>query len=585
MRISITKKIFLSYFILSIVPLIFLDTYFYYKSKEALINRTFDQLTTVRIEKETRLQNFFTDCFRDISFLSEIFNNNNTDSIFNIKKEVFNYLLDKEIYNKIIFASPNKQIKYFSKNGKQNIFKNKTPEYNAIKEICDTINIKNKPVVFDRKNYYTKNTHSILLVYKKYDKNNKYIGSIIAEISFNAINKIMFENNPHNGLGKTGETYIVSDDYYMRSSSRFKDNSIFKIKVETKAVKEALSGITGNKQISDYRNIPVLSSYNKLNIKELNWVVLAEIDLKEAMIPIYSIRNNILYMSIILAILLLGLVEIMVSKLSSPIKKLKFVTDDVSKGKYTTCNTVKNNDEIGDLVTAFNKMIKQLEYQSDKLKKERLLRTESLLNGQEIERQRLSRELHDSIGQSILAIKMKFEKIKEAPLTEQKKLIEETEKLFNKTLTEIRNISNNLMPAVLTQFGLISAIKKFIREYKENTNIEVNFIESLEQTTKLNKNIEIHIFRIIQETFNNILKYADATEITLILDKKNNYLELIIEDNGKGFEVNKEIFSKGNGLSNIKERINLLNGKVNIKSEKNKGTSIYCKIPLKNETN
>jgi len=445
---------------------------------------------------------------------------------------------------------------------------------NAVK----TTNKTNETIIYDVKNNYSSKNNSILLI-RNIENKQKQNFTIIFEISLNAINKIMYENNPHNGLGKTGETYLVGADYFMRSSSRFKDNSIFNIKAKTEAVLSAFNDSIGTKEILDYRNIPVLSSFSKVDIKGLNWVILAEIDTKEAMIPIHLIINDILFMSLILCVLLLGLVELLSSKITAPIKKLKLASDKISEGQLGKYIDDNSNDEIGDLIIAFNKMTTQLEDQSIKLEKERKLRTKSLFNGQEIERQRLSRELHDSLGQSILALKMKFERIRESSDEKRLTIITEAEELFSKIMTEIRNISNDLMPAVLREFGLLIAIKKLIREFTSNTNINVSFENNIEDKS-FNKKTEVHIYRIIQEAYSNILKHSKATTIFLSLKIVENNIELTVRDNGIGFEMNQETYIKGNGISNINERINILEGTVKITSEINEGTEIYCKIPI-----
>jgi len=589
-RVSLTKKIFFNFLILSIVPIIIIDTYFYYKSKDALIDRTFDQLTTVRIEKTTRLKDFFNQSFNDINLLTNYSVKDSAFCCFNkyddkiaetFQKQIKNNIVNDRIYKKLILITQDNNIWYFDINDSSSLksFKSTSIEYESLISSIKQTRETEKPQIYDVKNSYTSKHHSILLINKVY-KDNLFKGAIILEISLNAINRIMYENNPHNGLGKTGETYLVGSDYYMRSTSRFKDNSVFNIKVETIGVKEAFNNIVGTKQILDYRKIPVLSSYSKVNISGLNWVVLAEIDTKEAMVPIYLIRNDILFMSLILSILLLGLVEILASKITAPVKKLKQVTDRISEGELGKFVDAKSNDEIGDLIFAFNKMIAQLEDQSIKLEEERKLRIKSLFDGQEIERQRLSRELHDSLGQSILALKMKFERIRETSEEKRLIIISETEELFMKIMTEIRNISNDLMPAVLTEFGLLMAIKKIIREFSANTNIEIEFNSNITDEIFDNK-IETHIYRIVQEALSNIHKHSQATKIELVINKIKANIELAINDNGNGFILNKDIKTKGNGISNIKERINLLGGKIDYISEINKGTSINCIIPIK----
>ncbi len=592
MRITLTKKIFINFLILSIVPIIVIDSYFYFKSRKALIDRTFDQLTTLRIEKTNRLKDFFDQRF---NFLENIASLQSTESLFHTlqKKTTLQHAnfspFEKDIsliigknhpYRRIILIPENNTLWNLDLDHHFNPepFEGDSLETKAFWLAYEQSLKFNKPVIYDVKNKFSSKYHSILMAYAVI-KNKQKLGTIILEISLKAINKIMFENNPYNGLGKTGETYLVGADYYMRSSSRFRQNSIFNIKVNTIGVQEAFKNITGTRQIRDYRNIRVLSSYSKVDIPQLNWVILAEIDTAEAMVPIHLIRNDIIFMSIILSILLMGLVEIFSSKITAPIKKLKQETDKISRGEPAALVNAKSGDEIGDLILAFNKMIKQLKDQSEKLQNERMLRTQSMLDGQEMERQRLSRELHDSLGQSILALKMKFEQIGETIEPKSKNLILEIDDLFVKIMREVRNISNDLMPAVLSEFGLIMTLSKITRELGENTGMQIDF-ENKSIHESFDKKLEVYIYRIVQETFSNIVKHARATRVSLSFVEKGNHIELRICDNGKGFLLNQAVLMKGNGISNIKERLNLLGGKLDISSEPGKGSCIFCIIPI-----
>jgi len=580
MKVSLSTKIFVNYLILTIVPIMVIDSYFYYQSKEALITRTFEQLASIRIEKSKKVIAFLKNTDEFINTMSK---NNFQDSTINFGKKNFFYqtmFVKNKVYKNLFYVSNlNQFIRY---NTDENFhckkFNSYPEKYHFIYEIVSKNRNKRKPFIFDKKTKYTLKNKSILFIKNLYD-NKKYGGTIILEISLNAIDKILNKNTPSKIYGKTGETYLVSSDYFMRTNSRLNKKSIFITKVKTKAVEDALSDISGNKIIANYSNKKVLSSYSKLHINGLNWVILSEFSVNEAMVTIYRIRNDIIFMSLVLSILLLGFVEILSSKITAPIKKLKLATKKISKGQLGEFIEDSSNDEIGDLIIAFNKMNSQLKEQTKSLEKERILRTKSLLAGQEIERQRLSRELHDSLGQSILALKMKFEHIKEYENGTAQKLISEIDDLFSLIIKEIRNISNDLMPAVLSEFGLLLAIKKMIREITETQKIEINFEENLTKN-KLNKEIEVHIYRIIQEAFSNIIKHAKAQKITLKISEQKNNLELIIIDNGKGFTLEQTVLMRGNGISNIKERINLLGGNIEFLSEINKGTRINCLIPI-----
>jgi len=239
-------------------------------------------------------------------------------------------------------------------------------------------------------------------------------------------------------------------------------------------------------------------------------------------------------------------------------------------------------DEIGALRDSFNLMVNQLEIQSQELQKERSIRMQSFIDGQEMERQRLSRELHDGLGQLLIAIKLKLESL---IYTDRSKLlytIDGIKSLFDKTIDEIKRISYDLMPAVLYEFGLSKAILNLCEDIENRTRINISY--SFEGDTEIfnDKDFKTYLFRIVQEALNNVVKHAEATKIILSLHLVNNEILLKIEDNGKGFEVKKHLNSmKTNGIYNMRERVNLLKGSFDINSEINKGTTITVTIPIK----
>ncbi len=126
-----------------------------------------------------------------------------------------------------------------------------------------------------------------------YDVSNKLLGVVVAEIPYSSIDAFMSQKD---GLGETGEIYIVGDDYFMRTKSRFlAQNTILKLEINTKGVQDALRGNTDVKIVKDYRNISVLSAYTPLdNLKDVNWVLLVKIDVKEAFHPILVIKTDLI---------------------------------------------------------------------------------------------------------------------------------------------------------------------------------------------------------------------------------------------------------------------------------------------------
>ncbi len=203
----------------------------------------------------------------------------------------------------------------------------------------------------------------------------------------------------------------------------------------------------------------------------------------------------------------------------------------------------------------------------------------SVIDGQEIERQRLSRELHDGIGQSLIAIKMKLDSLTYLPEKEIKENLESIKVQFDHIIDEIRRITTDLMPPVLDEFGLVIALFNLCEDSSRASGIKVKF-EHRVRTDLWNKKIQTHLYRIFQEAIHNIVKHSGAKQGYLRLTSHGEDIYLSIQDDGIGFRPKIPMNQGGHGLHNIHERVNLLNGSIDIKSAPGKGTLIQIKVPL-----
>jgi signal transduction histidine kinase len=214
------------------------------------------------------------------------------------------------------------------------------------------------------------------------------------------------------------------------------------------------------------------------------------------------------------------------------------------------------------------------------------LSTAALIQGQEEERKRISRELHDGLGQMLTGLKLLSEGIKSSDLLPEKeqRLFKDLKNLVLDTIQETRSISNNLMPAVLSDFGIESALRDLTDQYAKNSEAELSFHSNL-NGKRFDKNYETGIYRIAQEALHNAIKHSQADAIYMEILLKNNYLELMIEDNGIGFKKTRGKKPKNGasqGLSNIQERARLMNAQVEIISGVGEGTKIWLSLALKN---
>jgi len=587
--ISITEKLIFYFVCLGIVVISIIGSYSYYFAKKALLNRTFDQLISLRLEKKNRIEQFFLDRDRDINLISKSEEikkiidvlDSPVKSAEKINTLQYNSQLGKYIgsygyYQRLYVVSRNNSV--FNINPQTTGFKNNSGitvlSGQNLGNFCKELKQSKKTIIQD----LTKSTLLIYIGTPVFDETKNIIGYVVLEIPVTAINKIMFNYSEKNGLGKTGETYLVGNNYLMRSNSRFKENAIYTIKVTSQSVLNAFNGKTGYDIVKDYRDTSCLSSYSKVNIEGLHWVILAEIDEREAMIPVYSIRNNILLLSIIIAASVFIFAFLVSRRITHPLKKLQKASEQIGTGNYNVALRVSSRDEIGFLTETFNRMTLRLKKQSKQIEEEKTKRVSSLIDGQEMERQRLSRDLHDSLGQSLLAVKIKLEQAKSANVEKGQQIIHETQELLRDTIQEIRNISNDLMPPVLEAFGMEQGLKNLCKDTAKNTGIPIEFT-SKNIPDSLDKRVQIYVYRIAQEAINNITKHSAATEASLKISCSQNLISLIVSDNGKGFEIEKND-TNGNGIMNIKERVELLRGECKFYSSLGKGTQINIKIPI-----
>jgi signal transduction histidine kinase len=214
------------------------------------------------------------------------------------------------------------------------------------------------------------------------------------------------------------------------------------------------------------------------------------------------------------------------------------------------------------------------------------VRSASLLEGQEEERRRFARELHDGIGQMLTGLKLQAEKMKTIPFSEDKHRIrfEELCGLVYDIIQTTRQISHNLMPSVLGDFGLGATLQYLAEQTTRSAGIQVLFMGNRD-TKRLPPATEISLYRIAQEALNNAIKYAGAQTIRIDLQQTGKKLELVIDDDGQGFTLKKTTkneypFPMSNGIENMRTRARLLNGKLTITSKSQKGTKISVSINL-----
>lgn len=210
----------------------------------------------------------------------------------------------------------------------------------------------------------------------------------------------------------------------------------------------------------------------------------------------------------------------------------------------------------------------------------KLLAARSIVNGQEDERKRIAKELHDGLGVLLSTAKMQFSAIKDKS-PENKPLIEKATKLLEQATGDVRRISHNMMPGLLTKFGFYEAVEDLFDQINDAEGPAAE-IQIEGETTRLPENIEIMLYRVVQEMVNNTLKHADAHKVSLTIKVLQDQLNIQFSDDGKGFDVSEKLESKTIGLTNILSRVKFLNGTANVESKPGEGCTYFIQIPKTN---
>lgn len=232
------------------------------------------------------------------------------------------------------------------------------------------------------------------------------------------------------------------------------------------------------------------------------------------------------------------------------------------------------------IVTALLIVIGFIYYRQTQLK-QRNIAMQAIIDTEESERKRIAQDLHDSVSQTISAAKMNLSAIgSELPFTDedQRRRFERVIGMVDDGFREVRTISHNMMPWALNQTGLAQVVKQFVGNF-EDKSLTIGFF-SRGFEAPFDATTEIILYRILQESVNNVIKHAQASRIDISLIRDEDSISMTIEDNGRGFDSSRPEIYRGMGLNNLQSRINFLKGKVEIDSQPGRGTLVSVYIPL-----
>ncbi|NIJ46294.1 signal transduction histidine kinase [Wenyingzhuangia heitensis] len=443
-------------------------------------------------------------------------------------------------------------------------------------------------------------------------ENNKIVS--LKTLSNKYVQQILLERT---GMGQSGETYLVGQDYKLRSASRFLTNQApYSITAKTKSVQNAFQSVFKTGIYKDYRNVWVYSTYNTIKISNLHWAILSEMDVEEVMQPLQTMQLKLLIIACSILVIALLLGNYFTQFLSRPLKTMETQLLAMANGNYNINMGKKTHfKEINDILKALNSLKESLtkaisfshevgemkldsnyqpkskadvlgnslvkmkdkliEYQT-KVAQANTNKKRILIEGQETERKRLAQELHDGIGPLLTSLRFFVENMN-IDLDEKDKM----KALIDHTIAEIRRMTYALMPPSLIDFGVGETLKTFVKLISNTTQIDIDFNNSIKtKNSKINTNIAISVFRISQELINNSVKHANASKIRISITEFDNYLSIYYFDDGIGYDTEK--VKLGSGILNIKERVEILDGLISFESEP-ENSNVEIEIPLTHE--
>ncbi len=279
--------------------------------------------------------------------------------------------------------------------------------------------------------------------------------------------------------------------------------------------------------------------------------------------------------------------------LTKPLAKLARAIESIAKGEFDQKAITGNwaGTEIVKLIHGFNYMVLRIRVfkeETEKLQKIRQQLLAKTISAQEEERKRIARELHDEASQRLAAITFGLQRLRKADdLEASQRLIEEMGQIINQTIDSLHGLAWQLRPSVLDDLGLEQALQLLCEALKKQYGIETTFTVYGDVSLNLCPEVKTAVYRIAQEAITNIVRHASASQAKVFVEKQEDLLILVVEDNGCGFgqtNANGEKAERHHlGLAGMKERADLIGATLIIDSQSGQGSTIYLKLPLRSE--
>lgn len=442
------------------------------------------------------------------------------------------------------------------------------------------------------------------------------IGVLAIQVSIDGVNRMITgdRNWQGEGMGRTGQTYLVGSDGTLRSDlrpeierpdefftrlqeagepanalerARRDKTAILNLSVPAEVARSIGSGDSGARIGKDFLGTDVIRSHAKLDLPGLDWIVIAEMAAGEAFEPVAALQRRLLIAGILVAAGFLAAAWFLGGSVTRPVKALLQGTQRLSGRDFGVRLPVESRDEIGQLAQSFNSMAERLEQTTvsrdelDRANHELAALNSRLISAQEDERRRLARELHDDLSQRLAAVAISAGALKNLSGSDPSPMragLESVQRQLAGISDDVHGLSRRLHPATLDDLGLLAAIESECRGFFDRGGPPVDFSHS-GSFENMSKDAQLATYRIVQEALRNILRHAGAQDVSLRLDAMPEGVQLTVEDNGRGFDQRSPDWRAGVGLASMSERARLAGGALSIRSVPGEGTVISARIP------
>lgn len=305
---------------------------------------------------------------------------------------------------------------------------------------------------------------------------------------------------------------------------------------------------------------------------------------REIRTAVNEVTRQLIITSAVMSLVSIAAAVFLTWLITRPIRNLVRATQAVAQGDLSQRVTPWANDEIGRLAETFNAMTEALTRAAQEQAERAELRAQfvnRVIAAQEVERRRIARELHDSTSQALTSLLVGLRALEQTGAENSDRRTEDLRKIVSDTLEEVHTLAWQLRPSALDDLGLAAALERYTADYRERYELPVDLAIHGLREDRLTPEVETTIYRIVQEALTNVARHAQANQVSVMIEHRDGKTLVIVEDNGVGLDPGAA--AKGSrehlGLFGIRERAELLGGKLSIESESGRGTSLFVEIP------